>query len=242
MNTKLFSAVTGFASLCATAQASPITALDSRDKFTFNAHEEGQEPGQMPQQPQQPQEPQQPGQDQPTQPKNYFEQIGDWIETGSNATLKDVQGAWTGRCFEKVAPTVANSALLLSHQKDEVGPGFESATYLGQMVSYVGGADYFDEYDIDADTAGAQDVFLGIIADKKYTPVSTESGTLQWTMDFEPNGRIDMEYSASLSRDFIVIEGVNLINGNIIWSNSLRKNVHDVKPGVWSRCYYFKQL
>jgi hypothetical protein len=179
--------------------------------------------------------------DSPT-PLTHYDQAAAWFAEGSPISFIDMGGMWSGRCFDKSDEMGVSNGLLLSQEVNDLGPGFESTKYMGIASHANYPVNYFDEYDVGYDAIGIRDTLNDAIAGGVLEKLSEKSGTTTWMEDSQPDGALDLKYTAVKHDDFIVVEAYNLIDYNTIYSKVNHRYVKNVRMGPWGYCYFFKQL
>lgn len=173
---------------------------------------------------------------------SYFNEILDWYDNGKEVSFEDVKGGWSGRCFAKVDPNAPLNDILVSFDDNPAGPAFPSNKYLGLMCYPSKAPNFYDDYDIEKDDNAVVQILRETIAKKQIQQITSDNGTLTWTLDLEPNQRRDIKYFVRRYKDFIVVRGDNLIENNSLYSQTLQRTISGVKKGPWTACYYFKNL
>lgn len=172
---------------------------------------------------------------------DYFKELSTWFEKGTEVSFDDVKDGWTGRCFDKIAPSIPYNNFLASYEDTLVGPGFPSRKYLLPAERTDKPANYYDGYDFESDPDNLKPFIQSKISEKLFQQTSEENGTLSWAFKFNSDRPLAMRYSIRRYQNFFVARGENLINNSAIYSISAGRVVKDIKIGTWTMCYYFRK-
>ncbi len=186
-------------------------------------------------------------------PESRFASLAQMYEQGELVSIDEIQGWHSGRCFSVEAQNKATNALMAKtvvKTGNDEGPAFPSPelNYIIVGVHFDSEykalpAHYFDHYDGNADSENFNSIINTAISSGNTSSVKSVDiqEPIQWSLDVEKNGRLDVLYKVKKNGEYIVIQGTNLIKNNSLYSEALGKVIkHDIGPVNY--CYFFKKI
>jgi hypothetical protein len=160
--------------------------------------------------------------------KTKFQTLLDLKTQGSAAVFKDVQGAYSGRCYTFANPnTPSNTALLITEELNDDGPLFPSDKWVIEAGVSTMPADFFDsrsKEDITSTLIPFKEDYFSVVEDP-LSVVLRISQQSEDTITFVKSGKYLVAYwTANDDR------GRGLRSGG---------SVKGVKGKVFVSCYYF---
>ena len=175
-----------------------------------------------------------------TEKDSYYSQLESWFEAGTAVNFENVDGIWTGRCFDKPEPSATYNAALVSLEQNAVGPGLgsETTTYLGILHLLGASPDHFDDY---TDFQYLRKQFRNDA--NRLTSLSVnQTGDLFWLVPQGLNSKgPDMKHTIRMYNGYLVVQAFNTKKNNTLPTGS-RKTISGVKVGPFRYCYFFKKL
>jgi len=171
-----------------------------------------------------------------------LEALESWYNQGSPLTFAEFKGYYSGRCFSRSDKNKPMAAMIGYYSKesknDDAGPGFNEPNQpkIGGLLDFNSASSptYFDD-EANAETRKNELTSRNAAI---YDNVSkySESPTLSFTVDWEPNGNPDEKHELKAYKGYIVDR----------WTAQYRQKYgnHGVlNPGdTLFMCYFFKKL
>lgn len=169
--------------------------------------------------------------------KSPFEEVIKWFNDGEPLKFEDLDGFRTGRCFVPGNKVVFGSTLVFATKKtSDLGPGFPTPNKNSISKANIFLAKDPSRFDNEKTKKEATEDLTQHGEWNQITEVSN-SPTLTWYYDMEPNGRIDYKFEVVENGDFYILKVTNLISQRI--SHKGYQGQYVKKGTVIYSCYYF---